>query len=98
MGYRQFLKDIGKNIATLREERGFNPTQMARVLDASPHYYSSIERGERNPSIEYLTRIAAALEIDIEDIFYTKKICRVCDKRREIKKKSNLENRDVEIH
>ena len=37
--------------------------------DVHQTYLSGVETGKRNPSVEVLSRIAAALSIDIEELF-----------------------------
>lgn len=59
---------VASNLRRLRVERG--ATQEALAIDAkvSVPYVSDIERAIRNPSLDVLERLAAALKVDIVDL------------------------------
>ncbi|MHB8075668.1 helix-turn-helix domain-containing protein [Desulfosporosinus fructosivorans] len=43
-------------------------TELAAITGTKPHYLSDIERGRANPRIELLARLAAALDITIDEL------------------------------
>jgi transcriptional regulator with XRE-family HTH domain len=57
--YRQ----IGQRISTLRKSRGWTQQELAQHAVLSPAYLAEVERGGRNPSIETILNIAAALNV-----------------------------------
>ncbi len=64
----QLKKEIGRNI--LKERRRKNLKQVEIAVDAgiNPSYYSKIERGEVNPSLEKVYRIIKSLNVKSSDI------------------------------
>lgn len=55
---REYLKE-------LRKAKGLSLRQIAPKLDISFSYYSDIENGNRNPSIELAMRMADFFKIDL---------------------------------
>jgi XRE family transcriptional regulator, regulator of sulfur utilization len=51
-----------------RAERGISQERLANIADLDRTYYSGIERGERNPSLANLLRIAAALDVRLSEV------------------------------
>ena len=62
-------KRVGKNVRTLRLDRGLSQEELADKADIHQTYLSGVEGGKRNPSILILERIAGALAIDVGDFF-----------------------------
>jgi transcriptional regulator with XRE-family HTH domain len=67
-------KIIGSNIRDLRTIRGYSQSQLAKRANRHTVYISSVERGERNITVENLVAIAEALKIAphlllIKDVF-----------------------------
>ncbi|HET6402686.1 MAG TPA: helix-turn-helix transcriptional regulator [Candidatus Kapabacteria bacterium] len=56
-------KIIGSNIRDLRIIRGFSQKELAKRSHRHTVYISSVERGERNITVENLVSIAEALNI-----------------------------------
>jgi transcriptional regulator with XRE-family HTH domain len=65
----ELLESIGHNIRRLRDERGWNQTELGFRADASPSIISLIENGKRNPSTATLAKIAGALDVEVVDLF-----------------------------
>jgi transcriptional regulator with XRE-family HTH domain len=65
----ELLEDIGHNIRRLREQKGWNQTELGFHADASPSIISLIENGKRNPSTATLAKIAGALGVEVVDLF-----------------------------
>lgn len=58
---------IGQRIKKLRERKGYSITELAGLADVSKSYLSYIERNlQNNPSLQFLTKVAAPLETTIE--------------------------------
>ncbi len=62
-------KAIGRNIRSLRKERGLTLKQMSRRTQLSVSLLSQIERAESSASVSSLFKIAAALDVRIMELF-----------------------------
>ncbi len=63
--------NIGGAIKLCRLKRGLSQAKMARLADCSVGYVSMLERGGRvDPSISTVVRIAAALQMPVELLFF----------------------------
>jgi transcriptional regulator with XRE-family HTH domain len=60
---------LGRRIRYLRNRRGFTQEQLGEKANVNYKYLGAIERGERNPSIDNLARVAKALGVRLHDIF-----------------------------
>lgn len=60
---------IGWNLRRLRKEREISQEDFATDSGFDRGYISGVERGVRNPSVLVLERIAAALQIDVSELF-----------------------------
>ena len=64
------IKDLlGHNIRLYRETIGLSQEELAERAGISPPFLGSIERGEKWPSHETLTGIAAGLKVQAYDLF-----------------------------
>lgn len=54
---------VGINLREIREERGLSQEDFAEVCGLHRNYLSSIERGERNITLDTLSQIAAAINV-----------------------------------
>lgn len=61
-------QEVGKNIKRVREKRKLKQIDVAVDAGINPSYYSKIERGEVNPSLEKLYRIVKSLKVKSSDI------------------------------
>ncbi len=52
---------FGAHLRALREERGYSQEQLAGIAGLHRTYVGSIERGERNVSLENIVSLANAL-------------------------------------
>lgn len=59
---------FGKRIKELRTEQGMTQEALATKLGLDRSYMGFLERGERNPSLEVIIRIAKALSIKPDDL------------------------------
>jgi transcriptional regulator with XRE-family HTH domain len=60
---------LGKNIKSLRTQRGFTQAVLAEKTDISIIFLSSIERGTKYPKPEILARIAKILGVEVFELF-----------------------------
>ena len=63
--HKGVLRDVlAKNMRRLRAERGLTQEALAGESGMNRTYLSSVERSERNVSIDNIARIAAALHVE----------------------------------
>lgn len=53
-----------KNLKELREKLGLSIAKLSKQLDMSASTLTSYERGERTPSVEFLTRLYKVLNVN----------------------------------
>jgi transcriptional regulator with XRE-family HTH domain len=61
-------KVFAKRLRQIRQIRGLSQEQLADLVDLHRTYVGSVERGERNVSIDNMERFAQALEIDLTEL------------------------------
>ena len=59
---------IGQNIKNKRKEKGYTQVQLANLVNFSRSHLASIESDRYNPSLDTLTLIANALNVNVSDI------------------------------
>src|SRR5438876_11632243 len=64
-----FLLFLGKRVRQLRNLRGLTRKTVARESDVSERHLAQLEAGEGNVSIVLLSRIAAALNVSLVELF-----------------------------
>ena len=62
------LKHFGLNLKQLRNARSWSQDKLGEVADLNPKYVGEIERGERNPSLDVIWRLARALDVDTVEL------------------------------
>lgn len=60
---KQILKSFGERIKKLRKEKGLTQEQLADEAQIERSYMGTIERGERNPTLLKVHKIAKALKV-----------------------------------
>ncbi len=65
------LNSIGLRIKELRRNRHISQEQLAELIDVNFRTIQRIETGRNVPSLETLTRLAEAFNIEINDFFIT---------------------------
>ena len=65
---KQYLRQIGDNIRTVRKQRGYSQEEFAELAGFSRSYYTEIETGKRNISMLNLVKIIRALKADPNDL------------------------------
>ncbi|MFP3416250.1 helix-turn-helix transcriptional regulator, partial [Bacillus sp. SIMBA_074] len=62
---------IGKRVKKLREEKKMSMTELADKAGVAKSYLSSLERNlQTNPSIQFLEKISAVLNIPVDALLY----------------------------
>lgn len=65
----ELKKLVGKRIKELREAKNLTQELLAEKVNVKPSAISNLERGKNFPAPENLTKIAAALDIKLGDLF-----------------------------
>jgi len=61
------MDNIGRKISAMREEKNLTQSQLANLAKITQATLSYIESSKKNPSVETLSTIYAALQISISD-------------------------------
>lgn len=61
-------RQIGNNIRALRKAKGLSQEQLALRSDINASYLGQVERGEKNPTIDVLSKLASALHMPLEAV------------------------------
>ena len=59
---------LGQRLHALRDKADLSLRELAKKVGISPPFLSDIELGRRFPSEEILLKLAAALEVSLEDL------------------------------
>ncbi len=60
---------LARNLRSQRRLRGLSQEALADAAGLHRTYVGSVERGERNVSVDNIERLAAALDVPIVDLF-----------------------------
>ena len=60
---------FGRAIRRIREEQGINQEEAAERCGLHRTYYSGIERGVRNVSIQNVEKVARGLKVSLPELF-----------------------------
>src|SRR5262245_20693067 len=60
--------NLSRNVKQLREARGLTQQQMARVSGVPRPTWANLESGAANPTLAVLIKVAAALQVSLEEI------------------------------
>ena len=66
---RRLRTDFGRRVRALRQAKHYSLEEMAHRIGIHYTYLGGIERGERNPALINIARIAAALGVSLADLF-----------------------------
>jgi transcriptional regulator with XRE-family HTH domain len=69
MAEEMLAKRFGELVRRLRKERGYSQEEFSFRVGLHQTYVSSVERGERNVTIQTADRIAKALGTTMADLF-----------------------------
>ena len=63
---------LGINLAKIREDKGYSLELLSTKSKLDISLVSQIEKGELNPSLKQITKLAVALEVPVHILFSTK--------------------------
>jgi len=66
--HKHILSKFGKQLKMVRKSKGITQEKLAVKLYMHKNYIGMIERGERNPTIRTLYKIAKALKVSASDL------------------------------
>ena len=64
----EICREFGRKVRKLREEQGYSQEGFASEVGIHRTYIGGIERGERNPTLTMIARIAKALNVKPSDL------------------------------
>lgn len=62
-------KSIGLRIRSLREQRNLTQEQLALMTGVGRSYLAKVETGSRNPTVDFLEKIAMGLDTTLGGLF-----------------------------
>ena len=62
-------KQLGMRVRYLREQKKMTLEDLSFEANVNKNYLSDLERGNRNPTVKILEKIAVALGITLEELF-----------------------------
>jgi len=63
------VEDFEKRLRELRKAQGYSQEGFALTVELDRTYIGGIERGERNPGLKTILRIAEALGVSVAELF-----------------------------
>ncbi|MCL4418065.1 MAG: helix-turn-helix domain-containing protein [Actinobacteria bacterium] len=66
--HQYVLEAFGEKMQKVRKSKGITQEELASMLSMHRTYIGLIERGERNPTIRTLYKIAKALKVKSEEL------------------------------
>jgi transcriptional regulator with XRE-family HTH domain len=72
LAVQKIVETVASNIKRLRQAAGWSQEELAERADLHRTYIGSVERGERNISIENVEKIARALEVSPDSLLKQK--------------------------
>lgn len=59
-----------ENLKAIRTSKGLTQAKLSEIADLSPSIVGDIETGRRNPTLTTIEKIALALDIPVQQLFY----------------------------
>lgn len=75
------LEALGERVQTLRIDRGLTLRELADRSDVSVSMLSSVERGEKAPTVVVLDRVAAGLDVSLASLVAADEAARIIVRR-----------------
>ena len=70
MGYLSAThKKLGERIKQLRKEKSMTQEDLAFKVEVDRSYMGFVERGEKNPTLDKLIKIANSLAVSLSELF-----------------------------
>lgn len=70
---------LGRRIRSLRNEKGWTQQELGHHADVNYKFIGEIERGQQNPSLNVLGKIAIALGVEMQQLFQLETV--IADRR-----------------
>lgn len=64
-----FLEKFGNRLRELRTKTGLSQEKFALKIGLDRTYYSSVENGKRNVSLQNIKKIADGLDVSLSELF-----------------------------
>lgn len=64
------MPSFGDNLKQLRTERKLSQTELANLVKVHPTHVSRYERGQANPTVDVVRKIAEALNVSSDQLIY----------------------------
>lgn len=64
----EYQQVFGRRVRELRKERGLSQVALAAKVGIDRSYMGFLERGERNPSLDVITKIAESLGVTPDEL------------------------------
>lgn len=65
---KESAKKLAINMKRIRAEKGMSQGDICRATGADRAYISNVESGNKNPTLETITKIAGALGVSIDKL------------------------------
>jgi transcriptional regulator with XRE-family HTH domain len=65
----EFHKKFGRRIQQLRKERNLSQEGLAEAIGVDRSYMGFVERGEKNPTLDKIEKLAKALKTSPKELF-----------------------------
>jgi len=65
----EYLKKFGKNLKNIRSLKGLSQEELAERSGLHRTYISFLERGQRNPTLTTIYKLASVLDINVRTFF-----------------------------
>lgn len=69
----EYKQLFGKRVKELRKARGLSQLELAAKVGIDRSYMGFLERGDRNPTLEVIAKIAEELNTTPDELFKTSK-------------------------
>lgn len=66
--HRDVLEKFGEKLQKVRKSQGISQEELAAKLSMHRNYVGMVERGERNPTIRTLYKLAKALKVNAAEL------------------------------
>jgi len=66
--HQHILRSFGKKLQKVRKSKGISQEELAARLSMHRTYIGMVERGERNPTIRTLYKVAKALKVESSEL------------------------------
>jgi ribosome-binding protein aMBF1 (putative translation factor) len=68
ISHQHILRKFGKKLQKVRKSKGISQEELAARLSMHRTYIGMVERGERNPTIRTLYKVAKALKVESSEL------------------------------